>query len=282
MRLVFYRAFPAVFLFWARFSHRFHTISHKARSEEENGRRGSMRGRRPKRHFFFYVQRRSNAALVWLLAVCCLLALGALVVDLRLRPQIQEWSQARARYLASRVINEAISQEMEENREEYRELVRFEKDQFGQILAVQTDIVTINHMKARIVSRISEKLNDTDISVLRIPIGNALGGDFFYGRGPLASVRIIPLGSANADFISVFTNAGINQTRHQVIIEAAVELSVLVPGSESVVTVSSQISVAETVLIGNVPESYAYISGQGAGKYYPFDGLAENQSSEGS
>ena len=56
------------------------------------------------------------------------------------------------------------------------------------------------------------------------------------------------------------------------IIEAAVELSVLAPGSETVVTVSSQISVAETVLIGNVPESYAYISGQGAGKYYPFNG----------
>ena len=177
-----------------------------------------MRGRRPKRHFFFYVQRRSNAALVWLLAVCCLLALGALVVDLRLRPQIQEWSQARARYLASRVINEAISQEMEENREEYRELVRFEKDQFGQILAVQTDIVTINHMKARIVSRISEKLNDTDISVLRIPIGNALGGDFFYGRGPPAPEGIIPLGRANPDFIRVFTHAGLNQNRHQVII----------------------------------------------------------------
>ena len=166
-----------------------------------------MRGKRPRRRrFFFYVQRRSNAALVWLLAVCCLLAFGALAADLRLRPQIREWSQARARYLAGRVINEAISQEMEDNREEYQELVRFEKDQFGQILAVQTDIVTINRMKARIVSRISEKLNSTDISVLRIPIGNALGGDFFYGRGPLVSVRIIPLGAANADFISVFTD----------------------------------------------------------------------------
>lgn len=238
--------------------------------------------KRPRRRLFFYVQRRSNAALLWLLIGCCLLALGALAVDLRLRPQIREWSQARARYLASRVINEAISQEMEENREEYRELVRFEKDQFGQILAVQTDIVTINRMKARIVSRISEKLNDTDISVLRIPIGNALGGDFFYGRGPLASVRIIPLGSANADFISVFTNAGINQTRHQVIIEAQVELSVLAPGSESVVTVSSQISVAETVLIGNVPESYAYIGGQGLGKYNLFSDLEQNQPPEGS
>lgn len=235
-------------------------------------------GRRRRRQFFFYVQRRGNAALAWLLLACCLLALLVLAADLRLRPQIREWSQARARYLASQIINEAISREMEENREEYRELVRFEKDQFGQILAVQTDIVTINHMKARIISRISEKLNETSVSVLRIPLGNALGSDFLYGRGPLISVRIIPLGAASADFISVFTNAGINQTRHQVIIQARVELSVLSPGSETLVTVSSQISVAETVLIGNVPESYAYIDGQVPGRYGPF---SENQGQAG-
>lgn len=210
--------------------------------------------------------------MAWLLLACCLLALGVLAADLRLRPQIQEWSQARARYLASQVINEAISGEMEENRGEYRELVRFEKDQFGQILAVQTDIVTINRMKARIISRISEKLNETGTSVIRIPLGNALGSDFLYGRGPMISLRVIPLGAANADFVSVFTNAGINQTRHQVMIEVQVELSVLAPGSETAVTVSSQISVAETVLIGNVPESYAYIDGQARslGNYNPF------------
>ena len=74
---------------------------------------------------------------------------------------------------------------------------------------------------------------------------------------------MIPLGSANADFVSVFTNAGINQTRHQVVIEAEVELSVLAPGSETTLTVGSQISVAETVLIGNVPDSYTYLDTQG-------------------
>ena len=184
-------------------------------------------------------------------------------MDLQLRPQIREWGQARARYLATQAINQAISQELEENGEEYQDLVRFEKDQFGQILAVQTDVVKVNTMKSRMIALVSQKLNDASAAAIRVPLGNATGMDLLYGRGPKIPLRMIPLGSANADFVSVFTNAGINQTRHQVVIEAEVELNVLAPGSETTLTVSSQISVAETVLIGNVPDSYTYLDTQG-------------------
>ena len=73
-------------------------------------------------------------ALAVLLALGTFGALAFLLMDLQLRPQIREWGQARARYLATQAINQAISQELEENGDEYQDLVRFEKDQFGQIL----------------------------------------------------------------------------------------------------------------------------------------------------
>lgn len=222
-----------------------------------------QRRRRSRQQIFFYVQHRGNARLAVLLALGTFGALAFLLMDLQLRPQIREWGQARARYLATQAINQAISQELEENGEEYQDLVRFEKDQFGQILAVQTDVVKVNTMKSRMIARVSQKLNDASAATIRIPLGNATGMDLLYGRGPKIPLRMIPLGSANADFVSVFTNAGINQTRHQVVIEAEVELSVLAPGSETTLTVSSQISVAETVLIGNVPDSYTYLDTQG-------------------
>lgn len=222
-----------------------------------------QRRRRSRRHIFFYVQHKGNARLAALLALGTVAALAFLLMDLQLRPQIREWGQARARYLATQAINQAISQELEENGDEYQDLVRFEKDQFGQILAVQTDVVKVNTMKSRMIARVSQKLNDASAATIRIPLGNATGMDLLYGRGPKIPLRMIPLGSANADFVSVFTNAGINQTRHQVVIEAEVELNVLAPGSETTLTVSSQISVAETVLIGNVPDSYTYLDTQG-------------------
>ena len=225
-----------------------------------------MRARRMRRrHFFFYVQHRGNAALLWLLALCVAAALGLVLVDAKLRPQIREWAESRARYLATPVINEAIGEELEENAAEYADLLRLEKGEDGQVLAVQTDTVGINLMKARIVERIGAKLTEAGPIVIRMPLGNAVGADVFYGRGPRIPIRLLPLGSANADFISVFTNAGINQTKHQILIEASVKLSVLAPGSEVSIQVSSQVAVAETVIVGTVPEGYFYMQGQTAG-----------------
>ena len=136
-----------------------------------------QRRRRPRRQIFFYVQHKGNARLAALLALSTFAALAFLLMDLQLRPQIREWGQARARYLATQAINQAISQELEENGEEYQDLVRFEKDQFGQILAVQTDVVKVNTMKSRMIARVSQKLNDAAAAVIRIPLGNATGMD---------------------------------------------------------------------------------------------------------
>ena len=43
------------------------------------------------------------------------------------------------------------------------------------------------------------------------------------------------------------------------------KLSVLAPGSEVSIQVSSQVAVAETVIVGTVPEGYFYMQGQTAG-----------------
>ena len=150
-----------------------------------------MRARRMRRrHFFFYVQHRGNAALLWLLALCVAAALGLVLVDAKLRPQIREWAESRARYLATQVINEAIGEELEENAAEYADLLRLEKGEDGQVLAVQTDTVGINLMKARIVERIGAKLTEAGPIVIRMPLGNAVGADVFYGRGPRIPIRL--------------------------------------------------------------------------------------------
>lgn len=224
---------------------------------------------RPRRQLFFYVQHRGNAALLWFLLTCMVVAVGLVVVDWRLRPQIQEWAKSRARYVSAQVINESISEELQENAADYEGIVRIEKNDAGKIMAVQTDMVKINGLKARIIDRVTAKLKETTSITIRMPLGNAFGSDLFFGRGPRLPIQLMPLGSANADFISVFTDGGINQTRHQILLEVSVELSVLAPGSESTVTTTSKVAIAETVLVGTVPNSYTYLDGSA------FQGLAQ-------
>ena len=66
------------------------------------------------------------------------------------------------------------------------------------------------------------------------------------------------IGSSSAEFRNQFETGGINQTRHQIILEVNVSVSILLPGFTTATTVSNAVTVAETVIVGSVPESYTY------------------------
>lgn len=184
---------------------------------------------------------------------------GFIVFDRKLRPVVRQYATSRVTYLATCIINDVITEELAEQEGASNELVSFEKNEGGDIVALKTDMMKINHLKSRITTRIAEKISQLDQSQISVPLGNIVASDLFSGRGPRIHVQLVPVGSAKAEFISAFTNAGINQTRHQIIIEVAATMSLVTAGTSASCTVQTQMSIAETVLIGRVPESYTYL-----------------------
>ena len=177
-------------------------------------------------------------------------------VSNHLRPIITRMAKVRVDYLASSAINEAIMTKINEGKLDYNRLVYFEKDVNGQITALKTDMMAINKLKAEITGDVLEAIEGIGTSELDIPMGNLINGDIFAGRGPRISVRIVPLGSVNAEFEHVFLSAGINQTRHQILLTITVEISVLMTGYSASTSVSTGMTIAETIIVGNVPDSY--------------------------
>ena len=68
------------------------------------------------------------------------------------------------------------------------------------------------------------------------------------------------VGSSEANFRNAFTSAGINQTKHQIILTVDVSVSILLPGFRTATKVSNSFIVAETVIVGTVPDTYTYFS----------------------
>ena len=68
------------------------------------------------------------------------------------------------------------------------------------------------------------------------------------------------VGSADASLRNAFSAAGINQTRHQILLHVDVYTGILLPGFTASTKVSNEIAVAETVIVGSVPETYTYFS----------------------
>lgn len=187
--------------------------------------------------------------------------IGALLfaADARLRPAVREYALTRASYLATKAINDAVNEELETDEIDYLDLVTLEKDDSGRVTALHTNIIKVNNLKSKMSNIIIEELSRLDTSQIAVPLGNATGIDFFSGMGPNIDIEIIPLGSASTDFKSAFSSAGINQTRHRITMEISADVTILLPRDAVTQTVTTQVNVAETVIVGIVPDSYTNI-----------------------
>ena len=95
---------------------------------------------------------------------------------------------------------------------------------------------------------------------LSIPVGSLTGSALLAGRGPRIKVRMESVGSSSARFENEFTSAGINQTNHRIVLHIDVSVAILLPGFTTATQVSNAVTVAETVIVGTVPDTYTYFS----------------------
>ena len=161
----------------------------------------------------------------------------------------------------SDLINDAINMQIEIGDIQYERIVYFEKDLDGRITALKTNMSEINRLKTSILNLINDEILAMDSSQLGIPLGSLILPEILSGRGKEISVKIIAIRNSDAYFESNFTQAGINQTLHTLAMNVLVDVSVLILGKTEHFTVSSQVVVAQTVIIGDVPDTYLNTGG---------------------
>lgn len=175
----------------------------------------------------------------------------------RFKPIMVELALATATDDITIAVNETVAGIMRDGEMDYESLVKLEKDAGGGITALLTNVSNINLLQAEITNAVVERFADTDITRVYIPIGSLIGGALFSGRGPRMPVDILSITNVTTSFKNEFTSAGINQTRHQIILVVDVTLGVLLPGEAGEDHVITEVSIAETVIVGSVPGAYA-------------------------
>lgn len=197
---------------------------------------------------------------IWLTLL--VLALLAAVVSLlwHLKPVMTSMATARVSNLVNRIVSAAVNEAVENGDIDYQNFVIFEKDETGHITALRSNVAEVNRMQGQITDEILHRLSEVATSELEIPLGTLTGSALLAGRGPSLFVRMQAVGSASAAFRNQFTAAGINQTRHQIFLDVDVYMSILLPGMKTSTRVSNEIAVAETVIVGGVPDTYTYFS----------------------
>ena len=177
------------------------------------------------------------------------------------RTVIQSLAKTQVMNSTSDLTNDAISRQIEEGSIRYDRIVFFEKDVNGKITALKTNIGEINRLKTDILGIINEEILALDTSDIGIPLGSLILPELLSGKGPVIPVRILSIRNSDATFSSDFSQAGINQTIHQVIMEVSVDVAILVLGETDSFTVTSQVVVAQTVIVGEVPDTFLHTGG---------------------
>lgn len=197
---------------------------------------------------------------IWLTLLVLALLAAAVSLLWHLKPVMTSIATARVSNLVNRIVSAAVNEAVENGSIDYQNFVIFEKDETGHITALRSNVAEVNRMQGQITDEILHRLSEVATSELEIPLGTLTGSALLAGRGPSLFVRMQAVGSASAAFRNQFTAAGINQTRHQIFLDVDVYMSILLPGMKTSTRVSNEIAVAETVIVGGVPDTYTYFS----------------------
>ena len=197
------------------------------------------------------------------LAAVLLLAAAVLflMVRSRYRDVISDLAKTQVMNSTSDLTNDAIAKQIAEGNILYDRIVYFEKDLNGRITALKTNMSEVNRLKTDILNIINDEILALDTSDIGIPLGSLFLPELLSGRGPAIPVHILSIRNSDASFVSHFSQAGINQTLHRLNMEVSIDVAVLVLGETTSFTMSSQVVVAETIIVGDVPDTFLQTGG---------------------
>jgi sporulation protein YunB len=176
------------------------------------------------------------------------------LIEKNLGPTLLAIAEARARIIATETINDAINKKIARN-VQYKDLISVHKSIKGEVALIQINITEINRLKSETALYVADSLKEITMNEIGIPIGQITGSNILANFGPSIKFSILPVGTVEVDISEAFEEAGINQTRHKVFIDVKTWVRIAVPLVSSSIQVSTHIPIAETIIVGNVPET---------------------------
>lgn len=196
-----------------------------------------------------------------LMALISILIALIVWLDGQLMPLIKSYAVSTAKRNAMLYIHETVTNLLAEQGELYGELMTVTEDAAGNVKSLRANVSTINRLKAQITTEIVHRTARTEFQEFAIPVGTVIGGALLTGRGPRIPVRVSTSGSVISRLYSDFSDAGINQTNHQIFLDITVSFFVAIPSLYySSAEVSSEFLIAESILVGDVPDSYTSVN----------------------
>lgn len=174
--------------------------------------------------------------------------------DMCMRPSVTTMAKYKLQSLISDSVNNAIMSVIDQTQFTYDDLVEIKKNSNDEIVSISYNSLHMNKLRSELVQAVIDETQKIPVTSIYIPIGNITHIDILQNKGPKLQFKIKPSSFVEADIESVFQNTGINQINHQIFINIKVTANALIPNFSTSINTENKICVAETVIIGKVPD----------------------------
>lgn len=181
-----------------------------------------------------------------------------LIYNLQILPVLFPLAKAKCTTELTDAVNRIVRARMQSDSDGYADFVRLHFGEDGSVASVETNTPRLAKLSGDVVGDVTDALTHERMTV-RIPLGSLSGSALLSGKGPDARVKLAVSQKITCAVRGDFTESGINQTLHRVFLRVTVEVCALLPGAVQTFSVPTDVCVAETVIIGKVPEAYTRI-----------------------
>ena len=174
--------------------------------------------------------------------------------DAAIRPQLVTLSEAQISNRLIQIADQAVTQAIVDQKLSYPDMVTLRSS--GELFTLVTDTASLNSLRTAVLDAIIAQIGTIDNDPMGVPLGALTGIDLLSALGPRLPVRVISVSTAEGQYRNDFTSAGINQTLHRIMLDVTLNARLLLPGGVVEVLVSTPVCISETVIIGQVPQTY--------------------------
>ena len=193
----------------------------------------------------------------------------AITTFFEVKPLVFTYAKSTAETILLNAANQSVLNILDRNNINYSKISNVSRDINNSITGIEIDIEMLNMLKSSVSNEISRLVNRNNIYDLYIPIGTLIGNEYTTGFGPRIKFKMQLTETAVVDFESHFTQTGINQVLHQIIIKINISANILMIGYTQSFSVQTSAIAAQTVIVGVVPDSFTNV------EEHPGDDIAD-------
>ncbi len=191
--------------------------------------------------------------ILWIVIIITIIAYFYNYIDKNIRPTVVAISEIEARSITTEAINKTIKSKITKDIN-YNDLIFVKYDQTGKVTLMQANTILMNNIASEVALEVQEQMKEISESKIKVPLSNAF--DTQLVNLPSIKLQIVPQGAVTVDFATEFEASGINQTRHRIYLIVITDIKIIVPLVSENIKIATNIPIAETIIVGEVPEQF--------------------------